>query len=283
MNKQLASASLNKFQAWSIFLLIMVSSSFVLVGCKAKKNISYVKPPNQTTAYLNQKVKSSEFDFKTLSFKSGVKAHLKGKNLSFKASYRIRKDSAIWTTITFLSKPVVTAIITKDSIKYLDRIKKEYFIGEIEYLKQLTNTDVNYEMLEQLLVGNAIGYDTTINYSAEVDSAFYLISSISKRKIKKALQQGAKSKEEYIYRHWLDPKSYRINRQLVNKLSDTTSIEVGYSEYLELESQFFPGRADIAITSPSDSGTVELSNSKLKLNVPITFPFKISSKYTKRE
>jgi hypothetical protein len=266
-----------------MFLMVLISSSLVLVGCKVKKEVSYEKPQNHTGAFLNQKLKASEFQFNTLSFKSGVKAHVKGKNLSFKASYRIQKDSAIWTTITFLSKPVLTAIITKDSVKYIDRMKKEYFVGEIEYLKRITNIDVNYSMLEQLLVGNTIGFDSTINYATNIDSAFYLISSISKRKIKKALQQGAESKEEYIYRHWLDPKSYRINKQLVNKLSDTTSIEVGYSEYLEVETQFFPSRTDIALNSPTDSGRLELKNSRLKWNIPITFPFKISSKYTKIE
>ncbi|MBL4706646.1 MAG: DUF4292 domain-containing protein, partial [Flavobacteriales bacterium] len=172
-----------------VALLLIITSS-VLIGCRAKKNLNYQKPENQTAIFLNDKLKSSGAEFQTLSFRVSVKAELKGKRKSFKASLRIRKDSAIWTMITFVGRPVATLLITKDSVKFMNRIAKEYFIGDFAYINQLVGSEITYEILEQMLIGNAMGYDSTTRYATDIDSAFYLVSSLSKRKIKKAINQG---------------------------------------------------------------------------------------------
>lgn len=267
---------------WKRVLTLMSLATIFLMGCKTR-NINYERPENQSKAILNQKLLDNDFQFNTLSFKVAVKSELVGDKKSFKASVRMRKDSVVWSTITFAGKPLITTIISRDTIKYLNKISKEYFIGDFDYLNRVMGTEFHYDMLEDLLIGDAIGYDSTSNYDTDIDSTFYLISSLSKRKIRKALTMGAESKEKYIYRHWLEPKTFQMNRQMVNNLSDSTSIDVGYSEYLEIEDQVFPGKEQIIIYSPADTGSLELKISRLKRNIPLTFPFRVTDKYTQIE
>jgi hypothetical protein len=52
---------------------------------------------------------------------------------------------------------------------------------------------------------------------------------------------------------------------------------------LDIEGQKFPEKESITITSPDDVSTMELNFSKIKLNKELTFPYRISDKYTRIE
>jgi hypothetical protein len=60
-------------------------------------------------------------------------------------------------------------------------------------------------------------------------------------------------------------------------------MQIQYSQYLDIEGQKFPEKESITITSPDDVSTMELNFSKIKLNKELTFPFRISDKYTRIE
>ena len=254
-----------------------------VLSCSSIKKIAYEKPENKSTSFLQDKLEISTFQFKTISFKAAVKSQIKDDNKKFKASIRIRKDSAIWSTISFAGKPIVTFIMSQDSIKYMNRLTKEYFISSSKTLSYFVDSGLNYNSIQKLLVGDAIGYDKQDEYQSKVDSSFYLVSSMSKRKIKRAIQAGVKSKKQFAYRYWIGPHEYQMNRQIVNNIWDSTSIQVQYSQYLEIERQKFPRKEKIILTSPKDIGFIELNISKLKLNKGLTFPFKINKKYTRIE
>jgi len=266
----------------SLFALIFTAICGMM-GCASKKNLSFEKPEKKSESFLNEKLSENEFHFETLSFRSSVKSQLNGEKTNCKAIVRIRKDSAIWVMITVIGKPVATLIISRDTVKFQNKIKKEYFIGSVDYMTKLTDLDLSYSNFQDVLTGNAIGYSEQTTYDTRSDSAFYLICSPNYRKISKAIQLGAKSKIIYLYRFWLDAESYKMNRQIVNNLSDTTSIEAGYSQYLEIEGQLFPKKHKIVMTSTKDTGVIELGLSKIKINEKLTYPFRISEKYTRIE
>lgn len=273
----------NRFPKFPLHILPLVLFAF-LFACKSKKNLSYQQPPKKSVAEVVDNMQSGKIDFQTLSFKAAVKTKIKGDKKSFKSSVRIQRDSALWTTITFAGKPLFTALISQDTLKYMNKITKEYFIGEFAYLNAMLGTDLNYGMLQDLVVGDPLAFDTSGTYYTDVDSAFYLLSSLPTKKIEKELAKGEGSDEEYIFRYWVHQyldtvQDYQINRQMVNKLSDTTSIEVRYSEYLMDSSVVMPMQEEIWICSPSDTGSIEMSFSKLRINEPVTFPFRITSKY----
>jgi len=261
-----------------LFSFIML----VFLSCSSIKNITYQKPESKSSSFLKNQLGSS-FQFETLSMKASVKSRIKGDKKSFKASIRIRKDSAIWSTISFAGKPIATFIISQDSVKYMNRLTKEYLISSSKNLVYFIDSGLNYNSIQDILVGNPIGYDKEQKYDSKVDSAFYQLSSMNNRKIKKAIQLGAKSKVQYAYQYWMSPQDYQINKQIVNNIWDSTSIQIQYSQYLDIEGQNFPEKESIMIKTPDDRATMELNFSKIKLNKALTFPFRISDKYTRIE
>lgn len=268
-----------KYQISSILFSFMI---LVFFGCSSIKTITYEKPDSKSNSFLQNQLEDS-FQFNTLAVRAAVKSRIKGDKKSFKASIRIRKDSAIWSTISFAGKPIATFIISQDTVKYMNRLTKEYLISSYKNLVYFIDSGLNYNSIQDILVGNAMGFGKNLTYHSKIDSAFYLLSSISNRKIKKAIQLGAKSKVHYTYQYWISPHDYQINKQIVNNIWDSTSMQIQYSQYLDIEGQKFPEKESITITSPDDVSTMELNFSKIKLNKELTFPFRISDKYTRIE
>ena len=81
------------------------------------------------------------------------------KKTSFKTHLRIRKDSVIWMSITSIGIEAARVIITQDSVKLIDRLKKQYFLGDFKYINQLLGADLDYQMLEALLIGNSLDFN----------------------------------------------------------------------------------------------------------------------------
>ena len=109
-----------------------------LFSCKVqeKENVKVkIKIKHRSSKFLIKKLKENEFNFKTISSKAAVSViDNANKKTSFKVHLRIRKDSIIWMSISKLGIEAARVIITTDSLKLIDRLKKEYFLGDFKYI-----------------------------------------------------------------------------------------------------------------------------------------------------
>ena len=160
-------------------------------------------------------------------------------------------------------------------------MEKTYFIGGIDYLNRSFGADISYEMLQSALVGDAISYDNKLKYKHKLDSAFYFITAHDKHREK--LDNGQKIKVEYFYEFWLVQESFNIYRQAIRNPIDTTSLDVTYEQYMTIDTDNFPQVLTMEIESPKDTIKMEMKNSKVKRNEKVTFPFRITDKYTRIE
>lgn len=73
------------------------------------------------------------------------------------------KDSIIWVSVTGpLGIEGLRAYITKDSVKMLDKQKKEYITRSVSYLQEITELPLDLTSLQDLLIGNPVFLDSNI-------------------------------------------------------------------------------------------------------------------------
>jgi len=71
---------------------------------------------------------------------------------------RVRRDSAIWVSVRpLLGIEMIRALITPDSIRILNLLKKTLTVRSTDSMQRLLHLPVGYEALEDLLVGNPVG------------------------------------------------------------------------------------------------------------------------------
>ena len=271
----------------SVFLLFLFS-------CKAPKEVvkEKVKLAHLSTKELLEKLEVNEFKFETLSTKADI-TFIDEKETSFKANLRIRKDSAIWMSITpALGIEMARVLITKDSLMFMDRIHNKYFVGDFAFINKKFDVDMDYNMLEALLVGNSIEFekDEKIRTSIDRKKDFYFIGNESKRKDKRDIKKDLKKDKEVIKNQsqilWIYPETYKIAELLLIDPDKNQSLSGFFTNHKPLTNsedslvteQIFPFNLSFNIESKKNL-KIDVEYSKVTLNKELNLSFKIPEKY----
>jgi hypothetical protein len=104
----------------------------------------------------------NHIDFQT--FSGHMHVHFEGsdrKDNEFNAVVRIKKDSLIWVSINAVfGIEAFRLLITPDSVKILDRLKKVARLRSVSYLQEQMHLPVDFKALQDILIGNPIYVDT---------------------------------------------------------------------------------------------------------------------------
>jgi hypothetical protein len=111
-----------------------------------------------------QKMKSNLISYNTFTAKVNVDYRGgDGKNYDVNANVRMYKDSALWISANaILGIEALRVLITKDSVKVLNKLEKTYTARSVDYLQQLTALPLDLATLQDLIVGNPVFLDPKI-------------------------------------------------------------------------------------------------------------------------
>lgn len=263
------------------FSILLLSVVFLSCKVQEKDNIK-IKIKPRSSKYLVNKLLLNEFQFNTITAKANVDVtDTTGKETSFKTHIRIKEDSAIWLSITpLLGIEMARVLITKDTVKLMNRVKNEFFIGDFDYINKIFGSDLDYQMLEALLIGNSLDFEMEEKIHSKVDRKkdLYYLSTLKKRKIKKELEKDKDKLKEQAQALWLDPQTFKIKEILLSTPENDNTLLGVYADFRELGSQVLP--YEMAFTLKSKSTVViEASYSKFSVGKSLSFPFKIPEKY----
>jgi len=191
----------------------------LLWQCRAKKPL-IVESPNQELLSKQKadtvvrQVLSNNFEFVDLKAKVKTKFRSREKqNITLGTFVKIIKDSVIHATISKATFPVVIAIITPDSLKFINKIDQKYFVGDFNFIQEILKTEIDFYEIQDLLVGNPVKLkQTDSHYLIEEENQVFLSS-----KSKSALQKLKQSREpgaEWLVKYWVN-ELYKTGRTLV--------------------------------------------------------------------
>ena len=160
-------------------LILMVAIAACRPAKKVQKLGNVITPKDTASALTNppanavdsaalirnvvSKLDSQRINFKT--FNAKVKMDYDGSEGNGQATVyvRMQKDSIIWLSLTgALGIEGFRVIITKDSVKLMNKLDKVVQFRSIQYLKDLTHVPINFYDMQNILVGNPIYLDSNI-------------------------------------------------------------------------------------------------------------------------
>lgn len=274
-----------KHSIWVVCALLFVS--LVFDSCKSREKITLnngrcildFKNAKSLTTHLKEK----EFKFDRLNAKLSVDAEIDSTSASFTVTLRMKKDSVIWMSLSKLGIEGARALITKDSVKFIKRPlgddSGKFFIGDYAYISKMLNTDLDFELLQSLLIGNSVEfYDEDEKIKPGIDNCQYTLGTIRKNKLRKVMEKGKELKEpaQSIY---MIPETFKIARILFYEFGPDRSFDARYSEYEQKDStQLFPMKMNYTIKAQKNV-KIDIVYNKIVLNEEQTFPFKIPENY----
>jgi len=219
------------------------------------------------------------FDFLNAKFSLVYEQEKNSTNL--KGQLRIKNDSLIWLSFTpALGIEAARVLLSHDSIEFMNRLNKTYFSGKYELVDSVLHTTIDYALIQSMLVGNDLTQYDMRKFRSSVDNGLYRMTIRERRKIRRFIRKGEINTRVLVQQIWLDPKTYRIARIDIKEQGedDNNKLRVYYNDYVEVGGQLFPSNIRIEVVS-SKSIFIDVDFSKVSINNPLRFPFKIPSKY----
>jgi hypothetical protein len=193
------------------------------------------------------------------------------RNVSTSANIRIKKDSIIWMSLTpLLGIEVARAMITQDSLVLMNRLNREYMVYDFENLTDKFKFDINYQLIQSLILGNM-----PLKYQEpnEIVSSkqYYIIRQ----------QSGPYSIENYISRELMKLQKVEVSEEpkknkMVLEFEDHKIVEVFSIPFHSLISLDYEDGSELKSTE------INIKHGRAELASALRFPFAIPSRYERK-
>jgi hypothetical protein len=272
-------------------LFLGMLTGLFFTSCFTVKKIPTPNPPPTTSlkkenAYsLMTKLKGNNLNYRWISAHFSAEIDNDTSHDSFNGVVRMRKDSIIWMSVSVIlgALTAVHAKLDGDSVIFINHIQGDYFKGTYDYLDTLLNEDIDFDLIQSVMVGNSLEfYNDTSKMKAYYDGrqGDYVLSTVRKRgyrRLKKNKPLHTKNDAQLI---WLDATDFHIKKVRLEDFVTHHTFEATYDDFEKKDSgSVFPRHIHYEINTGKKIIKIDLKYKKVNFTNSETIPFIIPKKY----
>ena len=216
----------------------------------------------------------AEIDFRYLTAKSKISFKSPEQDIdNANINIRVRKDSLIWLSVNKLGIEAVRGLITHDSIMIIDKIHREYTVYDFPTLSKQFNFDMNFALLQALIVGNLpLPRRPAQKIKNEKD---YLLLRQSEGKV--------------LVENYIGEQDRKLKKLMVTEQPTKNTLRLDYDDFTSLNNFLFPYTSLVTLDYKSKSDgqfyqtLLRIKHNKVELvDKNPGFPFTIPANYQRR-
>lgn len=218
-------------------------------------------------------IKINEIDFAYFSSTSKLRYKTATENQNAQINFRIKKDSLIWFSISGFGIEAVRGVINQDSLFAIDKLHREYYKFDFATLSSNFNFDLNFNILQSLVLGNLPLKKKGKNKFVKRENDYYLLHQ----------EDGKVMIDNYIGDENRKLKKLQLTKdeEAKNKLTMT------FNDFQKINEHIFPYESLITVDYQSKKDNlfyetlIELKHKKVEFSLmPLSFPFTIPANYS---
>lgn len=284
---------MNKF-----FVILLVPFLF---ACKSREVVVTQEPlKERTQAFLTRHLDKNKFDFEWLGMKLDAEFTRGDEQQGFKATVRMRKDSAVSVSVSpALGIEVLRLLVDKDSLKMVSEIPgdKYVFLGSVDQLTELAKIDLDLSTLQDLLIGNPIGLNREEGKMKsgieKLDVEYYTLVSRMSRRVRRAteVQDSMATREsrripkrlednDWISsKFWIESRLYKVVKCELTDIRTKRVVQINYSDFDEEDPSHYPHKCNIQIDDVKGKTSLDLRIIRLNTQNHYDFSFDYDRDY----
>jgi len=236
-----------------------------LISCKSKAVLAEGKADDVLSAStIIQSHYNNKLDFKTLYIKSSARYEDAKQTQNVSADIRIKKDEKILVSIRFLGITMAKALITPEEVKYYEVINGSYFEGNYESLSQWLGTELDYQKVQNMLLGQAMDNLENEKYKAEIVEKLYKLSTVN-----------SKNEKSFSF----ESERFLLKKQEVNQPEKERTLTVIYPSFQDISKLILPSSLNIFATQKKGKTSIEVEYKSIKVNEELSFPYNVPDGY----
>jgi hypothetical protein len=240
----------------------------ILCSCKTGQSVA------TTTKAADTKTESSKIilghyavprNFTTAYIKAGVRYEDAKNKQNVSAEIRIKKDEIILVSVRLLGITMAKALITPTQVKYYEKLNGKYFEGDYEMLSRWLGTDLDFQKVQNLLIGQAMDNLKDGSYQTTTQGNLYQLES----------------KGSIIRLFQFEPDHFWLKKQRIEQPAQNRSVEISYPDYAQYGGTIFPKQLLISALQPKGKTTIDVDINAVDVDQPLTFPYSVPGGYEK--
>ena len=252
-----------------ISLKISLILMLLAFSCKTTKTIS---SDGEITSDLSAKqlIKNntkSIANFRTLTARVKADYSSNDESKGTTISLRMEKDKTIWMSAPFSMAKV---LITPEKVSFYNKLDNTYFDGDFELLSDFVGTDLDFDKVQNILLGEAL-YD--------LKKEEFIASTFEKS----YLLQPKNQRDLFEIFYLLNPSHFKMDSQQFAQPNENRILQIDYKDYQKVDKQKLPQTIKIIAVEKFDETIIDLEYRSVALNEKIRFPFRIPSGYKEIE
>lgn len=249
-------------------LYALILTAVLFAGCKTAQTATGVAEARTPVAAEDAevaKVISGHYadakNFRTLAIKASAKYRDENQSQNINADIRIEKDKQIFVSIRFLGITMAKALITPEEVKYYEKINGTYFEGNYEALSRWLGTTLDYQKVQNLLLGYALDNLQNGKYKSSVEDNLVKLSDNSNASALKAF--------------YFESQNYLIKREEVRQPAHNRSLEVNYAGFKKYEQAYLPTKILLEALQPKGKTNITIEYNSAAFNENLQFPYSV--------
>jgi hypothetical protein len=254
---------MKKFFAYLILVLVFAS-------CKTKKTVTEQSVSKEVVVdnrakEIIEKHYENKIDFQTVSIRSAADYEDQKQAISIGADIRIKKDEVIWINLKFFGIPMAKALITPTRVSYYEKTNNTYFDGNYSILTKMIGTDLDFQKVQNLLLGRPIDDLTKEVFIAEIVTNLFQLKSKKQADIEKLFR--------------FETANYLLKEQFINQISKNRNVLVTYPSFTNQDNILLPTGVSI-IANQQNQVKINVAYKKITFNESLSFPYSIPEGYS---
>ncbi|MDN3675360.1 DUF4292 domain-containing protein [Flavobacterium branchiarum] len=245
-----------------VFIVSCKSKSGAVQGNNTKEEVNLISAKKIIDGHYNNKLQ-----FSTLYIKASAKYSDDKQSQNVTAEIKIKKDEQILVSIRFLGITMAKALITPDSVSYYEKIGGTYYEGDFSSLSKWLGTDLDYDKVQNLLLGQAIDDLKKGKYTETLIDRVYRLDEAKEQDIKKSF--------------FFEADKFLLEKEQISQTSKNIMMQIAYGDAKTFDQGILPRAIAIEAIQPKGKTEINLNYNTITFNEELSFPYSVPNGYKK--
>jgi len=262
-----------------LFIIVLLVTS-----CALKKEYVIGDSKGITAKKIVKTIEQNQNKFTSLQARARIDYSSNNKIKTNTVTIRVLAGEKVW-----ISAPLgaIRLLITKDSIKYYNKLERNYIKTDFSYIEDLLGLNVTYDMLEKLLFGQPVlelgsrDFEKKLNKENN-QTPNKLRSYVFKKKVNF-------DNNQFIGLFYINPYNFKLNSQKFFEEQDSIKIadkskmfkspqtfSINYKNYTTINKEVYPKRI---LFLDSNNKSINIDMKSVVINKKLNIPFRIPRGY----
>jgi len=222
---------------------------------------------------ISDSLTANYLDYNSLKIKFSADYTSRVQKISLGGTLKIKKDTFIWMSLSpGMGIEAARVLLTPDSVKFINRLKSEYFAGSYDFLQEKYGLELDYYTAQAIFTNELFIYPAKTD-KASLSNDFTLKSDSLFHTFTNMIGDSLSHKVN------VNKGSYKINSTSAEVKKQNKTFDLNYKDFAMHNGSSFPELIEINANVPSMKRNFLITYNKIYVNKPVKASFKIAKTY----